>query len=161
MDSSSSSTSKNSVEIARLETKVDKPDLEQQNVEKAGLSADSYTPRPSETADHRHDLSTAGYLERLEKVAGTFPREGLETPDKVNASDISLLSLKIKEKLNENIIDDLEDQMYTRLDKQNIFLDHPGDTITIDHLQQETQDQLSKIFTNYTKAFAVDNYDCG
>ena len=81
------------------------------------MSADSYTPRPSETADYRHDLATAGYLDRLEKVAGTFPREGLETPDKVDPSDISLPSLKIKEKPNENIIDDLEDQIFTRLDK--------------------------------------------
>ena len=36
------------------------------------------------------------------------------------ATEISSLTLKIKEKLNEDIIDDLEEQIYNRLDKQNI-----------------------------------------
>ena len=61
---------------------------------------------PAETADYTHNLSTAGYLERLERVASTFLREGLENLDKDNGSDISLLSLKVKEKLDENVTDD-------------------------------------------------------
>ena len=161
MDSSNLSTSKNSVEISKLETKVDIPDLEQQYVEKANWPTNSNTPGPPKSADYRHDLSTSAFLNRLEKVASAHPREVIENPSKVTASEISPLTLKIKEKLNENIIDDLEDQIYTRLDKQNIFLEHPGDTINIDHLEQDTKNQLSKIFTNYENAFAKDNYDCG
>ena len=74
-----------------------------------------------------HDLSTASFLNRLEQVANAHPGEVIEDPSTMAATEISLLTLKIKEKLNEDIIDDLEEQIYNRLDKQNIFLEHPGD----------------------------------
>ena len=130
-------------------------------MEKTNLLTSSSLPGLPKVKEYENDLSTSAFLNRLEKVASAHPREVIENPTTVTASEISLLTLKIKERLNENIIDDLEEQIYTRLDKQNIFLEHPGDTINIDHLEQDTQDQLSKIFNNYENSFAKDNFDCG
>ena len=147
--------------LSRLGTEVGIPGLQGLNVENADVSASSNVSQPSETAAFTHNLSTAGYLERLEKVASTFPREVHENNEKVNGTDISLLSLKVKEKLDESVIDDLEGQIFTRLEKNNIFLEHPGDSIKIDHLEDDTKKELVKIFDLHSKAFAVDSYDCG
>ena len=122
---------KNSFTLLRLGTEVGIPGLQGLNVENADLSESSKVSLPSETAAFTHNLSTAGYLERLEKVATTFPREVHENLDKVDSTNLSLLSLKVKEKLDESVIDDLEGQIFTRMEKNNIFLEHPGDSIKI------------------------------
>ena len=55
----------------------------------------------------------------------------------------------------------MEGQIFTRLEKSNIFLEDPGNSIKIDHLKEDTKEELTKIFDQYSKAFAVDSFDCG
>ena len=71
------------------------------------------------------------------------------------------MSLKVKEKLDESIIEDVEEEIFTRLEKHNIFNADPGTTIKISHLKDDTQDALNKIFNKYSSAFATDAFDCG
>ena len=40
-------------------------------------------------------------------------------------------------------------------------VNNPGNTIKISHLQDDTQEELTKIFDQYSTAFARDAFDCG
>ena len=172
VESSNSSEPIINIQIAEVDTKSNIPESKVSLQEIPQFQVDSsntsepiinvqITAVDTEANIPEHNLSTASFLNRLEQIANTHPGEVIENPNTMASTEISVLTLKIKEKLKEDIIDDLEEQIYNRLDKQNIFLEHPGDSINIDHLDQETKDQLTKIVTNYDNSFAKDNYDCG
>ena len=55
----------------------------------------------------------------------------------------------------------MEEDIFTRLEKHNIFNADPGTTIKISHLKDDTQEELNKIFDQYSSAFARDAFDCG
>ena len=88
--------------LSRLETGVGIPRSQGLNVRNANESAFSDISQSSESAAFTHeslDLSTTGYLERLEEVAKTFPKEVNKHLEKVDSTDFTLLSLKLKKNL--------------------------------------------------------------
>ena len=110
--------------LTRLETVVNIPRSQGLNVRNADESAfldTSPTLRSADAITESHDLSTTGYLERLQEVAKTFPQKVNKHLEEDNSQDFTLLCLKVKEKLDESVIEDLEEQIFTKLDKHNIF----------------------------------------
>ena len=55
----------------------------------------------------------------------------------------------------------MEEDIFNRLEKNNICNPDPGQTIKISHLGEDTQIELKKIFKKYEGAFATSPYNCG
>ena len=75
--------------------------------------------------------------------------------------DVTILATKVKEKLDEDAIWNVKQDIFDRLEKNSICNGDPGQEIKISHLSESSQEELKKIFTKYEGAFAKTAYDCG
>ena len=83
-------------------------------------------------------------------------------PEGLNATeDISILATKIREKIYESVIGDIEGVIDERNDRNQIIPDDPGTVIKIDHLDKASQKELTEIFEANKDAFARNKFDCG
>ena len=96
-------------------------------------------------------------LQKLHKMAQSWPL----CPKVDLADDVTIVKTKVKERLDESTIIDVEQDIFNRLEKNSICNPHPGQEIKISHLGEDTQAELKKIFTKYEGAFATTPYDCG
>ena len=84
-------------------------------------------------------------LQKLHKMAQSWPL----CPKVDLADDVTIVKTKVKERLDESTIIDVEQDIFNRLEKNSICNPHPGQEIKISHLGEDTQAELKKIFTKY------------
>ena len=55
----------------------------------------------------------------------------------------------------------LENSIETRLEKNNLVQESPGEKIDLSHLPQATQQDLNELINNYKEAFSEGKFDIG
>ena len=55
----------------------------------------------------------------------------------------------------------MEDTINTRLEKDNLIQDAPGESISLSHLSDDLQKAFNNLIITYKEAFSMNKYDIG